>query len=124
MAEGFLKHYGGENVEVNSAGTHPSEMWDLVIELMKEVGIDVSNQRSKHLNEFLGQHFDVVITVCDSVKENCPVFPGTVQTIHRAFRDPEDPLDEGEQVEDVVRNVRDEIRDWVISLLQDLSLAR
>src|SRR6266542_6734438 len=82
MAEGLLRHLAGDRFEVNSAGTLPSGMSELTIEAMREIGIDVSGQRSKSVAEFAGQKFDYVITVCDSARQVCPAFPGEGERLH------------------------------------------
>jgi protein-tyrosine-phosphatase/DNA-binding transcriptional ArsR family regulator len=94
MAEGILRHQGGNQVEAFSAGNQPSQVRAEAIQTMKEMGIDISQQHSKHLDEFIGQSFDYVITVCDQANETCPVFPGDPKRIHWSFPDPsaiEDP---------------------------------
>lgn len=89
MAEGLLRHLGGDAYEVHSAGSHPNGyVSPLAIEAMKEIGIDISEHRSKSVSEFAGWHFDTVITVCDSAAEECPVFPGAPQRIHWSVWDP------------------------------------
>jgi arsenate reductase len=88
MAEGLLRHDAGEQFQVESAGTSPSKVRSEAIVVMRELGIDISAHRSKHVSEFDGQHFDAVITVCDNVKESCPVFPGAVKRLHHSFEDP------------------------------------
>lgn len=88
MAEGLLRHLGGAEYEVHSAGTRPAGLNPLAIEAMREIGVDISGQRSKSVAEFAGQHFDTVITVCDSAAEACPVFPGAPQRIHWSLPDP------------------------------------
>ncbi len=88
MAEGLLRELTGGRIDVMSAGTAPSQVNPLAIQAMRERGIDISHHRSKHLNEFLQQPFDVVITVCDAAAEQCPVFPGPTQRIHWSFPDP------------------------------------
>jgi arsenate reductase len=88
MAEGILRHYAGDKFEVFSAGLAPSRVNPTAIEVMKEIGIDISNQRSKHVDEFKGQDFDYVITVCDNAKEACPLFNRASQKIHWSFPDP------------------------------------
>src|SRR5688500_7740371 len=88
MAEGLLRHMGGGNFEVESAGVEPSQVRPLAIEAMKEIGIDISGHRSKSVDEFIGQEFDYVITVCDNANESCPTFPGNTQRIHWSFDDP------------------------------------
>ena len=88
MAEGLLRHLGGGRLEVESAGTKPSSVRPEAIAVMRELGIDISSHRSKHVDEFAGQHFDTVITVCDNARENCPVFPAATRRIHWSFEDP------------------------------------
>lgn len=88
MAEGIMRHLGGRRVEVFSAGNEPSTVHPYALEVLAEMGIDISGQHSKHLNEFLGQSFDFIITVCDRVRESCPVFPGDPEHIHWSFPDP------------------------------------
>src|SRR6185436_5519873 len=88
MAEGLLRHYGGEDSTVESAGIEPSFVRPEGIEVMRERGIDISGQRSKSIGEFSGQLFDYVITVCDNANQNCPVFPAATRRIHWSVADP------------------------------------
>ena len=88
MAEALLRHIGGDRFEVSSAGTEVTRVHPLAVRAMADVGIDIAGAGSKHLNEFLGQDFDYVITVCDSANESCPIFPGDPQRIHWSFPDP------------------------------------
>lgn len=88
MAEALLRELGRDRVEVFSAGSEPTSIHPLAIKVMLGRGIDLKTQRSKHLDEFLGQNFDYVITVCDRVREVCPVFPGDPEQIHWSFADP------------------------------------
>lgn len=88
MAEGLLRHLGGSRVEVLSAGNEPAVVHPLAIHTMAQLGVDISQQRSKHLDELRGQAFDWIITVCDRVRENCPIFPGDPQQIHWSIPDP------------------------------------
>ncbi len=88
IAEGLLRHDAGDRFEVESAGTKPGQVRPEAIAVMKELGIDISQQRSKHIDEFAGENFDHVLTVCDNAKENCPIFPGHSNRIHKAFRGP------------------------------------
>jgi arsenate reductase len=111
MAEGLLRRAGGDGFEVFSAGTEPSGVNPLAVEAMREVGIDISTQRSKSVDEFLGQEFDYVITVCDKANRNCPVFPGRTKRIHWSFDDPAEALGERSERLAVFRRVRDEIKE-------------
>lgn len=109
MAEGVLRHYGNERIEVFSAGTKPSQINPVAIRVMKEIGIDISGHRSKHVDEFKEQTFDYVITVCDNAKESCPVFPRGVKFLHWPFPDPPHNKKIGEEVIQEFREVRDMI---------------
>lgn len=114
MAEGLLRHDAGYRFEVHSAGVKPSRVRPEAIQAMAEIGIDISGHWSKSVDEFLGQQFDVVITVCDNASETCPVFPGNTTRIHHSFTDPPAPgaADEATTLA-VFRRVRDEIRTWL-----------
>ncbi len=110
MAEGLLRHDGGGRFAVFSAGVEPSRVRPQAVEVMREIGIDISGHRSKSVDEFAGQGFDYVITVCDNANERCPVFPGKTERIHWSFDDPAAAGgDEAERLA-VFRRVRDEIR--------------
>ena len=109
MAEGLLRDMAGDRFEVASAGVEPSHVRPQAIEAMREIGIDISGQRSKSVDGFSAQEFDYVITVCDNANERCPVFPGKTQRIHWSFEDPAAAQgDEATQLK-VFRRVRDEI---------------
>jgi arsenate reductase len=114
MAEGLLRHDGGDRFEVYSAGTRASFVRPEAIQVMREIGIDISQHRSKNVDEFLGQEFDYVITVCDHANEVCPVFPGQTRRIHQSFEDPPAPgVGDDEYRLSVFRRVRDELREWL-----------
>lgn len=114
MAEGILLHDGGEAFEVESAGVKPSLVRSEAIQAMHEIGIDISGHRSKSVDEFIGQEFDYVITVCDNANETCPVFPGKIKRIHQSFEDPPPPgVNSEEETLSTFRRVRDEIREWM-----------
>ena len=117
MAEGILRDYVGEKIEVFSAGVNPSSLRPEAIQVMKEIGIDISGQRAKSVTEFTGQQFEYLITVCDNAKEVCPVFPGRARQIHHNFEDPP-PISIGSEEERlaIFRRVRDEIRAWIRDL--------
>ena len=110
MAEGLLRHDAGNVYEVFSAGTKPSHVRPEAIAVMREVGIDISGHRSKSVDEFAGQEFDYVITVCDNAKRSCPVFPAKTKRIHWSIEDPAAARGSGEGVLAVFRRVRDELR--------------
>lgn len=110
MAEGLLRHDGGPDYEVFSAGTHPTSVRPEATQVMQEVGIDISGHRSKSVDEFAGQHFDCVITVCDNARESCPVFPATTRRIHWSLEDPAAVQGPEEQRLAEFRRIRDQLR--------------
>ena len=111
MAEGFLKSFDSQ-LEIYSAGTNPSEqVHPKAIQVMKEVGIDLSQNYPKTVDKFLGESFDYVITVCDNAKETCPVFIGKVgKQLHIGFEDPADATGTEEEILSEFRRIRDEIK--------------
>jgi len=114
MAEGLLRHDAGDRFEVFSAGVDPAaRVRPEAIAVMQELGIDISGHRAKHLDEFAGQKFNYVLTVCDNAKEACPIFPGQTVTIHHCFLDP--AAFDGSEEERIAlfRRVRDEIRQYL-----------
>jgi arsenate reductase len=88
MAEALLRQKGGDAFEVHSAGTEPRGVNPLTVRVLEEAGIDPSFARSKSVNEFLGERFDYVITVCDQARQVCPVFPGEGERLHWGYEDP------------------------------------
>jgi arsenate reductase len=124
MAEGLLREMGGDRFEVKSAGVNPSKVRPEAIEAMREVGIDISGHRSKSADEFVGQDFDYIVTVCDNARETCPVFPGHAERIHHSFEDPPAPgAADPEETIAVFRRVRDEIREWVKGFINEAGAA-
>jgi arsenate reductase len=109
MAEGLLRHIAGDRFEVHSAGTLPSGVAELTVEAMREIDIDITSQWSKHVDDFDGQAFDYVITVCDTAKESCPVFPGGEQ-LHWSIEDPSDIEARGVPLVEAFRIAREELR--------------
>ena len=113
IGEGLLRHDAGDRFEVSSAGTHPSGVRPEAITVMHEIGIDISNQRSKSVKEFAGEQFDYVLTVCDQARESCPIHPGHGQRLHRAFPDPAAIQGSEEERLHAFRMVRDQIRSYL-----------
>jgi len=116
MAEGLLRHDAGDRFTVESAGTKPSTVRPEAITVMKEVGIDITSHRSKHVDEFAGQDFDYVVTVCDNAKESCPVFFGRATRLHHSFSDPAAVEGSEEKRLGAFRTIRDELRSYLQSL--------
>src|SRR6476619_8553886 len=111
MAEGLLRNVAGERFEVFSAGVAPTNVRSEAIEVLAEAGIDISKHRSKSVDEFVGQEFDYVITVCDNANEQCPVFPGGTKRIHWSFVDPAAVAGDHDLRLAAFRNVRDQIEE-------------
>jgi len=119
MAEGLLRNDGGPSYQVFSAGTKPSSVRQEAIQVMRELGIDISSHRSKSVEEFAGAHFDYVVTVCDNAKESCPVFPDTTKRLHWSFPDPAAVEGSEETRLAAFRRVRDEIRELLQRFVQE-----
>lgn len=120
MAEGLLRYLAGDRFEVASAGTLPGGLNPHAVETMREIGIDISEHRSKRVDEFLGQRFDYVLTVCDRAKETCPVFPSNKSLRHWSFDDP--AAVEGPREERLAgfRRIRDEIANRIRSFVDEV----
>ena len=119
MAEGWTRQLHGERLAPYSAGTRPGRIDPRAVAVMREVGVDISSHRSKHLRDVLGVGLAWVVTVCDHASETCPVFPGDVRRMHVGFDDPPRLAAEATTEEDALlpyRRVRDEIRAFVETL--------
>jgi arsenate reductase len=109
MAEGLLRQMAGDRLDVHSAGTRPGSVRPEAIAALAELGIDIRGHWSKHVDDFAGQHFDYVVTVCDHARESCPVFPVQTRRIHWSFEDPAAATgDEAHRLAEF-RRVRDQI---------------
>ena len=124
MGEGLFRSVLDDKFEVFSAGTKPSSVRPEAIDVMGEIGIDISGHRSKSVNEFLGQQFRYVITVCDNAKESCPVFPGRAERIHWSFEDPAAVEGNEEERKAAFRRIRDQIADRIKTFAQSTLGAR
>ncbi len=113
MAEGLFRRAAGDRFEVFSAGVRPTSVRPEAIAVMRELGIDISGQRSKSVDEFRGQEFRYVITVCDNAKESCPVFPGRTERVHWSFEDPAALAGTEEQRTAAFRQIRDQIAERI-----------
>src|SRR5215207_7121770 len=113
MAEGLLRHLTGDRCEAHSAGTEATHVRPLAIRAMDEIGVDISEQKSKTLERYLGEPFDYVITVCDDANEACPFFPGAERRLHWSLPDPSAAEGTEEEQLEVFRSVRDALRDRV-----------
>ena len=119
MAEGLLRSLAGDRFDIESAGTEATHVRPLAMKAMAEIGIDLSGQRSKTLDQFVAQPWDFVITVCDTANEACPIFPAAAKRLHWSFPDPSRATGTEEAQLHVFRNVRDAIKmrleDWLQS---------
>jgi arsenate reductase len=115
MAEGLLKHICSDEYEIHSAGTKPSIVRPEAIKVLAEMGIDISSNRSKCVDEYADREIEYVLTVCDNAQENCPYFPARTRLIHRSFRDPAEIVGDEETRMAAFRSVRDEIREYLES---------
>ena len=121
MAHGWLRHLGREHLEVDSAGTEPKGVHPLAVTVMAEVGIDISHHTSDHVEQYVKNEYDLVLTVCDAAKEVCPVFSGARRTMHHAFEDPDYPDMPAEEFAQVFRRIRDEIGEFCRVVLHEFS---
>ncbi len=124
MAEGLLRRAAGDRFEVSSAGTKPTAVRPEAVAVMREIGIDISGHRSKSVEEFGGQSFDYVVTVCDNARDNCPVFPGGAVRLHWSFEDP--AAIEGTDAERLAafRRTRDQIHERMKAFVEDQAFGR
>jgi len=112
IAEGYLRSFGGDKAEVYSAGIETHGVNPKAVAVMKEDGIDISNQTSNNINEYRDIDFDLVITVCNNAKEHCPFFPSNAKKFHQNFPDPAKASGTPEEIMDEFRRVRDMIREY------------
>jgi arsenate reductase len=122
MAEGLLRNWAGDLLEVTSAGTNPAGLNPLAVRAMAEIGIAISSQKSKHIDSLAEEEFTHVITVCDSAREACPTFPATTQTLHWSFRDPADAQGTDEERMKVFTRVRNEIDEKIGEFVRSQTL--
>lgn len=124
MAEGWTRHLRGDVIESWSAGTVPKSLDPRAVEVMREAGVDISEHRSKAVDELLDLELDYVVTVCDGARESCPVFPGRARIVHRGFEDPPKLAEQAASEEEALlyyRKVRDQIREFVESQPEGLT---
>ncbi|KAF0220440.1 MAG: arsenate [Geobacteraceae bacterium] len=115
MAEGIVNHYLGDRFQAYSAGTEATRVNPLAIQVLAELGIDISGHRAKTLDEFAGARFDHVITLCGSANDQCPLFIGEVHRVHIGFDDPSRATGSPEEILREFRRVRDEIKERLLA---------
>jgi arsenate reductase len=112
IAHGYLQHFGGDNIEVRSAGIETHGVNPRAVATMKEDGIDILHHTSNNVNEYSNESFDYVLTVCDNARENCPYFPATVKAFHHNFPDPAKATGTEEEIMGQFREVREMIKSY------------
>ena len=117
MAEGLLRHLASDRFEVFSAGVKPTDVNPLSVKVMKEIGIDISKQRSKSIDDLSDQSFDYIVTLCDSARQSCPVFPGNSISIHWDIEDPAQAKGTEKEKINVFRKIRGQIKDHILGFL-------
>jgi arsenate reductase len=122
IAEAFLKHLTFNRIEVYSAGITPKNVHPLAAKVMKELGIDISQNRSKSINEFYNDRFDFIITLQEEAREKCPIFQGSHTKIHKSLDDPGQTKGSDNQKLEVFRKSRDLIKDWVTDFIERYQL--
>jgi arsenate reductase (thioredoxin) len=119
MAEGFAQELGEGFIEAYSAGLNPTGVNERVVKVMKEIGIDISQQKSKPIDEALLKNMDMIITLCDNASEACPWTPPEIKRLHWSLSDPAKAVGTEEEIMNEFRKVRDEVKDRIINFLRD-----
>lgn len=122
IAEGYLRHFASDKVEVVSAGIETHGVNPMAVAIMVEDGIDISAHTSNHIDEYRGIDFDYVITVCDHAQENCPYFPTSAERFHYNFPDPAKATGTPEEIKEVFRSVRDQIKAYAETFVKERGL--
>ena len=118
MAEGYLRYFGGDRVNIYSAGIETHGLNKMAVKIMHEDAIDISGHTSNHIDEYQKIHFDYILTVCDHAKENCPYFPSKAQRFHHNFSDPSKLKGNAEDIHKAFENTRNEINDYAKSFIE------
>jgi arsenate reductase (thioredoxin) len=119
MAEGWANHLLSDSIQAHSAGTNPQSLNQIAVSVMAEVGVDISQNYSKHLDEFQNQQFDLIVTVCDNAAENCPILGDGCKVIHQPFDDPPHLAEDADSESATLapyRRVRDELKEFILRL--------
>ena len=124
MAEGWARHLHSDKLEAYSAGVNPQSVHPLAVQVMKEAGVDISTQASKHVRVLKDIDFDYVITLCDNARESCPLFPGKTKVLHYDFEDPAAAQGSETEVIVVFRRVRDQVHDYIETLPSFLNIKK
>lgn len=120
IAEGIANHFGKNKIEAYSAGLNPSSVNPYAIKVMEEIGIDITKQRSKGIEEFYGKNFDYIITLCERARQNCPFFPGKAERLHWDIKDPATATGTHDEIMQEFRRCRDIIKQKVIEFISGI----
>jgi len=120
MAEGWARHLKSDCIESFSAGVAPYKLSGRAVQVMAEAGVDISDHYAKHADDLAGLDFDYVVTLCDNARQRCPVYSGKTKMIHSNFHDPMFAVGTKEQIMDEFRRIRDQIRDFVAGMPENL----
>jgi arsenate reductase len=118
IAQGYLQHFAGDQARVYSAGVEIHGVNPKAVKIMADDGIDISHHTSNHVDEYIEISFDLIITVCDNAKENCPYFPSTAQRFHQNFPDPAKAVGTDQEIMDEFKRVRDMIKTYTADFVQ------
>ncbi|GAB5407857.1 MAG: arsenate reductase ArsC [Balneolaceae bacterium] len=118
--EGWLRDFGEESLSVKSAGVETHGVNPRAVQVMREAGVDISSHTSNHIDEYITENFDLIITVCDSANERCPIFPSSSEKRHHNFPDPAKAEGTENEVLDQFRDVRDQIKEYAENLVNEL----
>jgi len=121
IAEGYIRHFGGKDIEVYSAGIETHGVNPRAIQVMKEDGVNISNHTSNNINEYSDLEFDIILTVCDHAKENCPYIPGNASRLHHNFPDPAKASGSDKEILQEFRETRDLIRTYASNLISEIT---
>lgn len=121
MAEGLAREFGKDLIQPYSAGLFPSHVHPRAMEVMKEIGIDISNQKSKTIDEELLKKMNIIITLCGHAEASCPMTPPEIKRIHWPIEDPVGAIETEEEIMDAFRKARDEIKTKIQSLVKELN---
>lgn len=119
MAEGLMHHFRGDEFEVFSAGVEPKGIHPVAVQVMREIGIDIADQQSKHIDDLPSREFDYIIMLCDHAAQNCPLFPGKGIRLHQGFFDPAAVQGSELDVIEAFRKVREELKQFILSFDSD-----
>lgn len=124
MAEGYLRKFGGDRIKIYSAGIETHGLNPRAVAVMKEDGVDISNHTSNHVDEYKSIPFDIILTVCDHARENCPYIPGKAKRLHHNFTDPSKVEGTEEEILNAFRHTRNQIKEYTLNLINSIEIGQ